>query len=140
MTAHGVKRPTGVGRTELGNGSSTCFLRLESHTPAKFSADTTAFGDNAKRTETARRDAEQANAQAAEFAGLFARLNAELEKANAQRASETEASGNLKACDGGQQSFRPNELSLPAAYVVRDAAGNCAVVDFQPSAPQDNRE
>ena len=95
------------------------------------------LGTMQSELETAKRDAEQANAQAEEFAGLFASLNAELEKANAQRASEIGASGNLKAYDGGQHSFRPNELSLPAAYVVRDAAGNCAVVDFQPSADSD---
>ncbi len=35
--------------------------------------------------ETAKQDAEQAKAKAAEVAGLFASLNSELEKTNAQR-------------------------------------------------------
>jgi len=98
------------------------------------------LGTMQSELETVKRDAERAKAQATEFASLFASLN-------------SEAAGNLKTRDGGQQSFRPSDLSPsicvespstlstsvvpPAAYVVRDAAGNCAVVDFQPSAGSD---
>jgi hypothetical protein len=81
------------------------------------------LGTMQSELDTVKRDAEWAKAQATEFASLLANLNSELEKANAQRAPEN---------------LTPSNLIVPsAAYVVRDAAGNCAVVDFQPSAGSD---
>ena len=47
-----------------------------------------------RELEAAKQEAERAKAQATEFASLLATLNSELEKANAQRASETNAWGN----------------------------------------------
>ena len=59
--------------------------------------------------ETAKQDAEQAKAQATEFASLFASLNAEVEKSNAQLASKTNGSGDLQTSDSAQQPAKTSE-------------------------------
>ena len=69
--------------------------------------------------ETAKQDAEQASVKATEFARLFASLNAEVEKANAQPASEADLSRNLQSADAAQppaEAFEPNEQ--PSALYV----------------------
>jgi peptidoglycan hydrolase-like protein with peptidoglycan-binding domain len=69
--------------------------------------------------KTAKQNAEQASVKATEFAGLFANLNAEIEKANAQRASEADISANPQSSSVTQQptkAFEPSE-QLSALYV-----------------------
>jgi hypothetical protein len=80
--------------------------------------------------EAAKRDAQQTKE---EFARLFVSFNSELEKANAQFASESHKAETQSLPSG------PATSVVPALtyYVVRDAGGNCAVINFHPSADSD---
>jgi hypothetical protein len=81
--------------------------------------------------EVGKRDAQQTKE---EFARLFASFNSELEKAHAQFASQSHKAETQSLPSGPATSVGPPALTY---YVVRDADGNCAVIDFQPSADSD---
>ena len=85
----------------------------------------------AMQSELAKRDAQTKE----QVARLFASFNSELEKANAQCASVPTQKAETQSPPSS-----PGTWVVPPApmyYVVRDASGNCAVVDFQPSADSD---